>query len=447
MIAGWMAQAILTAALLGIGALAAERVAGWFGLPRRGIWAAAIAGSILLPALSLLAPGLLPRLGILPSPGAPTALDAVAWRWLTSGAAHPRLASIPASGTLSIDLPALLALGWACLSLATLAALLWSYRRLRVAGVRSPEVEINGVRVRVVEGLGPAVVGLRRPLVLLPPWVLDASEDERRLILLHEREHVASRDGWLLFAAALAVTAVPWSLPLWWQHRRLRAAVETDCDARVLSRGASRRTYAEILIRTAGGRPLLPMMGPAWGESISQLERRIMRMTEKRPTHRLLRSAPLLALALGLIATACDMAGRAGEKDSDLATSPSSPAATPSGGAVVDLGGGRMMVATSKTRDDPSLRSLGLGTLHWAEGTGPSYRGGRIIAPTDYPVLGALDANGGLWKAGLRDGDVLLAVNGEDARRPALFTDAHPGSTYSVRVRRGGAEHEFTVTI
>jgi hypothetical protein len=442
-----MAQAILTAALLGIGALAAERVAGWFALPRRGVWVAAMAGSILLPALSLLAPGILPRLGILPAPGAGTALDAAAWRWLTSGASQPVRAAIPGSGAASIDLPSLLALGWVSLSFATLAALLWSYRRLRAVGERSREVEIDGMRVRVAEGLGPAVLGLRRPLVLLPPWVLEASEDERRLILLHEREHVASGDGWLLFAAALAVAAVPWSLPLWWQHRRLRAAVETDCDARVLSRGASRRTYGEILIRTAGGRPLLPMMGPAWGESTSQLERRIMRMTEKRPTHRLLRSAPLVALALGVVATACEVAGREDAQDAALATSPSSPASTSAGSAVVDLGDERMMVPTSKSGANPGLRSLGLGTLHWAEGTGPSYRDGKIVAPTGYPVVASLDVKGGLWKGGVRNGDVLLAVNGEDARRPALFTDAHPGSTYSVRVRRGGAEHEFTVTI
>lgn len=447
MSAAWVFQAMLAAALLGVAALAAERVAGWFSLPRRAAWAAAMLGSLLLPALSLLAPGLLPAVGILPVRGRPASLGIDALRWLEGGERGAGTGGGSLHAAAGVDLPTLLAAGWLLLSALTLAVLLWSYRRLRAAGESAEELEVEGVRVRVAEALGPAILGLRRPLVLLPRWVLGVPEEERRLILLHEREHLESRDGWLLFAAALCVAAMPWCLPLWWQHRRLRAAVEADCDGRVLARGASRRAYGEILIRTAGGRPPLPMLGPALGESISQLERRIMRMTEKRPTHRLLRSAPLLALALGVVATACEVAGGGAGTESDLATSPAAPANLSSGSRVVDLGGGRMMVSTSKSNANPSLRSLGLGTLHWAEGTGPSYREGKVIAPTGYPVVGALDQQGGLWKGGVRDGDVLLAINGQDARRPALFTDAHPGATYSVRVRRGGAEHEFTVAV
>ena len=35
----------------------------------------------------------------------------------------------------------------------------------------------------------------------------------------------------------MAVVLMPWNLPLWWQWRRLRFAIEVDCDARVLASG------------------------------------------------------------------------------------------------------------------------------------------------------------------------------------------------------------------
>ncbi|HEX8246452.1 MAG TPA: hypothetical protein VF541_23305 [Longimicrobium sp.] len=65
----WMLGALAAGALISLAALAAETAAGWFGLPRRWIWAAAMAGSLLLPVLSLASPGALPRLH-LPSPAA-----------------------------------------------------------------------------------------------------------------------------------------------------------------------------------------------------------------------------------------------------------------------------------------------------------------------------------------------------------------------------------------
>jgi hypothetical protein len=443
-----MVQALVAGALLGVGALAAERVAGWFGLPRRAAWTAGMAGSLLLPALSLLFPGLLPDLGILPDARSAIPADARALQWLGSGGGAVTGAPIAAASPSWTDLPHLLGLAWLALSLGMLAALGWTYRRIRAARAGTVAAEIEGVRVRVAERLGPAVVGLRRPAIVLPRWVLDAPAEERRLILLHEREHLASGDGWLLFLGALAVAAMPWSVPLWWQHRRLRAAVETDCDARVLSGGASRRVYGQILIRTAGGRPLLPLLSPAWGETTSQLERRIMRMTEKRPTHRLLRSAPLVALAVGVVATACDVARGVNDPAvPDRTTGPASHSSTPQGSAGINPGGGRFRMQFDVGNANPSRASLGLGAITWEMGEGPAFRDGKAVPAKGYAKVRDLATTGLLWKAGLRDGDTLLAVNGIDGRQPNLFGDAAPGSHYSIRVRRGAQEREFQVTL
>ncbi len=320
----WMLQAMAAGALLGLGALAAERVAGWFGVPRRTVWVAAMLGSLVLAALSLWAPGLLPDPGIFPAAAAPAPVLDVGTPPPFSGGPPSPGAARSADAAPSWTGPAgLLGPGWLAASLAMLGAVGWTYRRLRRAGACGVRVELDGGEVRVTERVGPAVVGLVHPAVVVPRWVLDAPAGERRLILLHEREHVAAGDAWLLFLGTLAVAAMPWSLPLWWQHRRLRAAVEADCDARVLARGASRREYGRVLIRTAGCSPGLPHFGPAWGDSTSHLERRIMVMTAKRPSHPLLRSVPLLALAAAVVLTACDVAAGA-EAEASLTASPAS---------------------------------------------------------------------------------------------------------------------------
>ncbi|HEV2733907.1 MAG TPA: M56 family metallopeptidase, partial [Longimicrobiaceae bacterium] len=328
MSAAWMLQALLAAALLGLGALAAERVAGWFGVPRRSVWAAAMLGSLLLPALSLWAPGLVPDPGIFPAAAAPLpALDAGALTPLAGGPPAPL-------GGVQGDAPAwwtdpavLLGLGWLAASLVVFGVVGWTYRRLRRACAGGARVELDGDEVCVTERVGPAVVGLVHPAVVVPRWVLEAPVEERRLVLLHEREHVAAGDAWLLFLGTLAVAAMPWSVPLWWQHRRLRAAVEADCDARVLARGVGRREYGRVLIRTAGSTSWLPLLGPAWGDSTSQLERRIITMTARPPSHRLLRSLPLLALAAAVATTACDVAAGA-EAEATLTTEPPSASAS-----------------------------------------------------------------------------------------------------------------------
>jgi len=131
---GWMLQALLAGTLLGLGALAAERVAGWLGLPRRPAWAAAMLGSLLLPALSLWAPGLLPDLGIFPvaSPPVPT-FDVGTLSLPANGPASPAGPAAADGPAWWADLAVLLGLGWLAASLAMLGVVGWTYRQLRTA--------------------------------------------------------------------------------------------------------------------------------------------------------------------------------------------------------------------------------------------------------------------------------------------------------------------------
>ncbi len=66
----------------------------------------------------------------------------------------------------------------------------------------------------------------------------------------------------------------------------------------------------------------------------------------------------------------------------------------------------------------------------------------------DQPTIMSVDPGSPADRAGMRRGDVLLAVGGHDARRPiALATILKPGARVVVRVQRKGQPMEFTVLV
>ncbi len=68
----------------------------------------------------------------------------------------------------------------------------------------------------------------------------------------------------------------------------------------------------------------------------------------------------------------------------------------------------------------------------------------------DYPKVAELKTGGGAWRAGVRGGDEVLALNGTDARELrslAVLTHEQPGTRYAVRIRRGGVERELTAEL
>ena len=103
----------------------------------------------------------------------------------------------------------------------------------------------------------------------------------RSMVFRHEREHIAAGDLLVLRAAFFLLSLAPWNLPLWWFLRRLRLALEMDCDARVLKGGADLKAYGESLLFVSEHRPRTPLAGTALTETVSQLERRIQFMIQK----------------------------------------------------------------------------------------------------------------------------------------------------------------------
>jgi TonB family protein len=292
MMAAWLTYCTLVAALLGGAAWVAERAGraqGWSG---RWPWAVALAGSLGLPLAAWLRPvssvASSPAPTILPLPGA-YVMESI-----------PSLALQPAGSTWSAD--ALLLWGWAAASGALLLYLVASGLRVRAEGRAWRRGEVDGVEVMVSERTGPAAVGLFRGRVVLPEWALSLDERLRRLLVLHEAEHVRAKDPQLAIAGLVACALMPWNVALWWQLARLRLAIEVDCDARVLRRSGDMKSYGALLLEVGQRRARLAV---GLAESKSMLERRLRMMTRTTTGRRTVRALGLAALSGLVLAVAC----------------------------------------------------------------------------------------------------------------------------------------------
>jgi beta-lactamase regulating signal transducer with metallopeptidase domain len=195
---------------------------------------------------------------------------------------------------------------WLAMASLTVLLLAATHRRLSRARAAWPLRKVDGAWVRVSPSWGPAAVGLLEPEVVVPAWLLSKPPELRRMALDHEAEHVRVRDPLLIAFAWLAVVALAWNPTIWWMVARLRLAVELDCDARVLRRGASTGSYGTLLIDVAGMRSSMGLTTAAFLPGVSQLERRILAMKPTPSKIGASRAAMAAALSLLAVAAACD---------------------------------------------------------------------------------------------------------------------------------------------
>lgn len=277
--AGWMAAR----AVRPLGAQAEHRV-----------WVGVLLGEALLPAASLL----------------PTGWLRIALPWGRASAGGPGhvsvtmgAGSVVGAGAMPLNLWMLLALVYGGVTAWFAMRFLW--RWLRLAGLRreSVAVELTGEAAepwaQCAERLGvgdielatsprifgPVTMGFARPLVLVPPRMLDQLGDvERRTVIAHEFAHIRRKD----FLKNLIYEAL--TLPISYHPlagftcERVTASREMVCD-RMAAEVTGSALYARSLLRlatTLGGRvpARLPHTLGIFDTNI--LERRLMELTGKR---------------------------------------------------------------------------------------------------------------------------------------------------------------------
>ena len=193
---------------------------------------------------------------------------------------------------------------WSMLSGLLLVLVCNAHVRLHLERRRWSSLTVGGKRVLVSEKRGPAVIGVARPVVVIPHWLLDMTEAQQGLMLRHEQEHRAAGDSRLVAAAVASLVLVPWNLPLWWVVSRLRVALEIDCDRRVLRTAPDIRPYASLLVDIGARAKPSRLAAVGFSSSFHFLERRIKAMTDSHP-RAAFRAAALAAVATLLIAGAC----------------------------------------------------------------------------------------------------------------------------------------------
>lgn len=300
----WMLYVIAVSVLLGCAAWAAERGARLTRATTRWYWLAAILASLLVPtviaSVSLQLPDVV---------GAAAAEKILVLRNATSIPLTP-LASLVAGEETAANahsLDHLLKSAWLFVSAGMLLVLvvngLQLYRRKRVWR----RAQMDGADVFVAPDVGPAVVGFLRPSIVVPAWLLESAPRMQASVMAHERAHLDARDPQLFTIALCLLVFMPWNLPLWWQLRRLRHAIEVDCDARVLDGGTDAADYGETLIAVGERQSGYIGSVAAMSESPSFLEQRIKIMVSKPAKFWRLTSSALGCLSLALVAVAAQV--------------------------------------------------------------------------------------------------------------------------------------------
>ena len=304
----WMLYAIVVSLLIGFAALAFERSAQVRRKPARWLWGLGIMASLAIPFIPARISVQIPEMTAVVDPA--TSPQTLAPRQTT--AMEPSQFTWPFAGTgqplASQGVETLLDAAWRTASIALALVIIASAAQLSWRRRRWDRGIVAGTAVYLSEESGPAVVGFLYPRIVVPRWLTKFSPGEQELVIAHERSHLDARDAQLLMIALCLLVCMPWNPVLWWQLRRLRLAIEIDCDARVLSLGYPVARYGEILIAVGERQAASNAMMTARFGSKSFLEQRIRNMLRKKTRHASVWAMALAGLGGGLAVCAAEVA-------------------------------------------------------------------------------------------------------------------------------------------
>lgn len=290
----FMIWATVVGALLGLAASRVETALQGRGVATRWAWMTTLLASLGAGAWALVRPPVTPG-------AAPSGWSGVPVAYL----AELRDAVVPPPSVMERVDAVALAL-WLAASLVLALALAGGLVRLARKTRGWTPARVSDAVVLLSDDFGPAVVGVRAPKVVLPRWALGLAPEHLRLVVLHEEEHRKARDVALLLAGWVSVIVAPWNVALWWQFHRLRGAVEMDCDARVLRRGAPAAMYGRLLLEMGSRAVGLSLPVAALSRPPSLLERRLTMIVRGGERGSAGRMAGALAVAGALLVVACE---------------------------------------------------------------------------------------------------------------------------------------------
>lgn len=273
--AAWLADRLVRASVEGAALVLFVALIGKVAPALRARHRAALwwlATARLLTALVPIRPVELP---LLPPPAigaeAPASVHAIAGRWSASLASAMHAAPVDAAaGSRRLWIVELWGAGVIALFALSVPGA-WRARALARSGRPSSDPALAkiaaaasarlGLRCTppilfVAELAGPLVVGLRRPVVLLPEdAAVKLTSRELAMAVEHELAHIARRDLWFGLVPAAARRAFFFHPLAWWAEREYAIAREAACDEAVVQQGdADVFVYGRLLLRLAAGR-------------------------------------------------------------------------------------------------------------------------------------------------------------------------------------------------
>jgi len=327
----WIAWSLLTSSLLAIASVALERVAAWAGHPRRFVVIAGMIAMTVGPSAVAfrVAPSIAaPSVNVTSAFGAKSTatgdrggadnfrrpLDDARTapselRFSEDGARAGRpqtIQHVVATRGVQLAHEADLWIGklWLIASVSLLLSLLQRIVTLERRRSQWYDTSTDVGPILIAREDGPAVVGVMRPRIVLPMWTLSSDPETRAMLLRHEVEHIRAGDTRVLMAAEMLLVAFPWNAPLWWMSKRLRLAIEMDCDARVIHAVGDAHAYGSVLLAVAERYAASVPFVATLTEPRLNLESRIRAIMNPRPKRPLLASWPLVGLAVIVTAVA-----------------------------------------------------------------------------------------------------------------------------------------------
>jgi TonB family protein len=240
---------------------------------RHGIWAAALAGIVIAPALTFIVPASQPHVVLNhPFVAAATASEAI----------------VRVNTAVRVPwLPVIWGAGCALSFLRLVAGFVWMRRRSHPLldqrcrnMVRKISPGLDVTLVTTGRNAMPITWGIFAPRIALPAGAETWEEDRLYVVLCHELAHVRRAD-WAWQIATEIVKAIYWFHPMvWLAARRLRQEGEIACDDVVLNSGVPATLYANELLSLT-----TVLKGSGWVEApalamakTSDLERRFTSM-------------------------------------------------------------------------------------------------------------------------------------------------------------------------